>query len=376
MNTNTNSGFVNVTRGRHRDQVQQTKPVLGFRPNVMNSNASYEKTFEIMGDLDRVDASCYFRSIYQSARNRGLLYEIADKLWGVDVTTFPKSEDQFVQFLRDAMAFSIETGQELQPGGSLSSLPELLELQGSERNPKNDFLDMFSGFSGSLDFRLLKALDDAAVQSPDGRLVFFLTTYTALLRQTNFWPSAFEFNWIKKRLRVSTEDSASVKMTHMRAINDQVVGPRRNGFLKTNSNTGMVAVHIKQKATDVLKMLWDERQGQNYDHRTILLVQYGFAAVQPFPGNQYLGRDRISHLYPGFFVEALYTFFREPEQAQSQAQADFDNMQSGGRVRVRARMKKPSSPKAKPKTKASPKNKPKTKASPKKPLKKKTTPKS
>lgn len=296
---------------------------------------------KLVGTLLKVDASCLYKSIYQSAKNQGLLADVVTKLYGGRNPIV--SEEIFVLELRKAMSDSVISGQELRPGGSLSFLPYLFRGRDKQLN----MTDFVGANPGTLDWRLLEALDDALLEHPDDRLVEFWGKYARMLRYDDFWPSAFEFNWIGKRLGVSSEYSKPIKLMKLTVNWDRMVGPvgRRIPIVDTRTKTGEVARHRMQYAEAMVQEMAHNKPSLD---RCILIVHYGYATIMPFPGNRFLRRDNISASFPGHFVESLFTFFQFPSQAQD-----------GGRAsRIRAAQ---TNKQTKPRAKASPR-----KASPKK----------
>lgn len=221
------------------------------------------------------------------------------------------SEDLFVMRIQNAIANSVRSGEEFQYGGGLSSLPRMFQ----RRDVKLDMTDFLDSSIGTLDYRLLKAWDNVLILHPADRFNGFLRAYDTLLRSAMLWPSAFEFNWISKRLGHSTEFSKPIKLLKMTVDWDRMVGTLpNNGFVMTdrNDHDGRVDPHSMRKAEE---MVQETFQDSPYLDRCILLVHYGYAAVNPFPGNQYLGRDNVSRYFPGRFVESLYTFLILPTQS-------------------------------------------------------------
>lgn len=357
MNTNGNGQYsmASTSRGRARNvQAQQSRSVRGaYRTNSNgmqdgNINGSTHAVANAspnrMGKLAGINASCLYRSIYQSAVERGLLSDVSYKLYGA--SSDPPSEKQFVENVREAIALSVESREVFGTGGALTKLFQ-------STDPLGFFICRIvrqGGYSHlRCDIRLLMLIDATSHADPESREQYFISQLAILIRLSNFWPSNFEYTWIVSHLNVSARGSKGVQLNIMQPVAAKIAGlrPHGNSYITFNAPTGRVQGHQVPDMSLPLENLYEacERMYPQAYARTLFISHYGDASLAPSPGETYIRRISINP-YDTQFVEPLFTFVHMPAQKPIEKDENTmlteNTMQSGG-----VRLKKV--PKLKPK---------------------------
>lgn len=186
MNSNSDYEFKRI---HPRNQAQQSsKPDRGIRGFLNATNQNSAQQYRAF-DLDVIDASCYYRSIYQSAKRRNMLLNICFHLCGSNTEL---DEYSFVSRHRYAIASYVTSVPE-------SYFTEFLSRSDNTR----PVVGMFgSKEHRSCDYRLLAMRGQICTEFPDlaSRYQALRERYWALITEKDFWPSDFEINWIKRQL--------------------------------------------------------------------------------------------------------------------------------------------------------------------------------